>query len=225
MMHDEPSLDSLIAAAEKPAPLLENLVRAVQSHPLPLLGIIETVVWGGVLLTIFDHLLAPEGTISFVVWLLTIVPHEMGHIICNPFGTLVMFLGGTIWQVLLWLLIGAWGFFFRRQLTIPLLCWALVGHSFINASRYIADASLRQMPLLFGLSADHHDWWNILSMLGLLEYDGLLAGIARIGGALMIVAVSLIGVYCTWVYPRLRLYWTSAQARMNAGEMVRSGWR
>jgi hypothetical protein len=119
-----------------------------------------------------------------MIWALTIGPHEIGHFICAPFGQLLAIAGGSIWQVLFWALLGMYAFFIRRQIRLAFLFWVVTGHSFINMSVYIADARARQMPLLFGMDASHHDWWNLLNQLGLLVW--------------MVVGV---GLFTTWLIP------------------------
>ncbi|MDX2137907.1 MAG: hypothetical protein SF123_07405 [Chloroflexota bacterium] len=199
-----PSLDELLEdVREQPVDrfthLIDRLHSAMQTHRNPTLAWAETIFWLALIVAIFDHIVNQNGWVGGFIWALTIIPHEAGHLICNPFGVFIMFLGGTIWQVLFWLIAAAWYGFGRKWWRVALVSLMIVGHSFINASFYIADASAREMPLLFGLSSDHHDWWNILSMLGLLELDWAFAGIARTLGAFIVVGVALAGAYLTWV--------------------------
>ena len=51
-----------------------------------------------------------------------------------------------------------------------------LGHNLINISVYAADARARQLPLLGG-DYVQHDWWTMLSMLDLLEYDQIIGNI------------------------------------------------
>jgi hypothetical protein len=202
-----PSLDELLDdVSEKPADrltrLIDRLHSAMQTHRNPTMAWVETVLWLALIVTIFDHILNQNGWVGGFIWALTIIPHEAGHLICNPFGVFIMFLGGTIWQVLFWLIAAAWYAFGRKWWRVAQLSLVIVGHSFINASFYIADASAREMPLLFGVSSDRHDWWNILSMLGLLELDWAFAGAARTLGAFIIVGAALTGAYQAWLMPR-----------------------
>lgn len=43
-------------------------------------------------------------------------------------------------------------------------------------SIYAADAQARALPLIGNLGPESHDWHNMLTMLGLLEYTPLIAG-------------------------------------------------
>lgn len=203
---DFPSLDAL--APEKyqaGAPLLPfgaqlgHLQTAMRSHPAPAFAWAETLVWFLVVLSLFDHLLNRDGAVGSIIWWLTIGPHEIGHLICMPFGTLLMFFGGTFWQIAFWAIVSAVEFVVRRRLRLLLWCLVVVGHSFINSAVYIGDARSRELPLLFGMGADHHDWYNILNMLGMLPLDGALALLARLAGVAIVVGAALTGMYFAWV--------------------------
>ena len=201
---DMPSLDNLAPSNDLIAPRTALDLRSVlENHPAPALAWGETLVWLLLAVTVVDHLANHNGTIGTIIWWLTIGQHEIGHFICNPFGILMMFLGGTIWQILFWILVGAWEGFVRRRLRVLFVCAVITGHSFINAAVYIADARSRSLPLLFGMSSDHHDWYNILNMLGLLQFDAALALLARVVGILIVFAAAGAGIYFAWL-PSLR---------------------
>lgn len=178
---------------------------AVRRHPVPIFGIIETGAWLLVLVSLIEHLRQPESGIGWVIWALTIGPHEIGHVICMPFGWTLQFLGGSIWQVLIFILPAIFALVLRRQISGSLFFWALTGHSLINLSRYIDDASARELPLLFGMSKDHHDWWNLLGHYGLLDYDHTLAMMVKLAGIGIILLAVGLGIFTAWVLPRTRL--------------------
>ncbi len=186
--------------------LAARLMQAAARHPAPVLGLIESGLWIGAAWVLVSMALSPrEGPVAYGVWLVTIGPHEMGHIICAPFGWFLTVAGGTIWQLLFYALLGTWTLLVRRQLTLPLLLWTVVGLSFMNAAPYIADARARELPLLFGMSKDHHDWWNLLRQYGLLKYDHTFAAIATGLGLVVGFAAVLLGLLTTWLLPRTRL--------------------
>ncbi|MDX1532156.1 MAG: hypothetical protein R3362_11570, partial [Rhodothermales bacterium] len=103
-----------------------------------------------------------------------LVVHEAGHLLFAPFGRFLHIAGGTLWQLALPAVIA--GSFlsngYRFGVQVGLL-W--LGQSCINVSVYAADARTRALPLLGGDPAGH-DWWNLLRMTGLLEYDGIIGG-------------------------------------------------
>jgi len=178
---------------------------AVRQHPAKLYGFLETGFWSIVLLSLIDHISSPRGSkTGLFIWAITIVPHEVGHVVCSPFGRFLTIAGGSIWQVLLWLLLGSYFLLIRRQITSALLSLAIAGHSIINLSVYIADAAARQLPLLFAWGPDSHDWWNLLTMTGLLNYDQVLAKMAVAVGALIVLLVVGAGLFVAWFLPAAR---------------------
>ena len=99
--------------------------------------------------------------------------HEAGHFFFAMFGRFLHIAGGTIMQLLLPLVLAVNFLLNRYRIGMQImLLW--LGQSCLNVSVYAADARARQLPLLGGDNAGH-DWWNMLGMLGLLEYDGLIA--------------------------------------------------
>jgi len=103
-----------------------------------------------------------------------LVIHEAGHFFFRFFGTFMMFAGGTIMQVLLPCTL-VWHFL-RHDYRLGVQVSAFwLGHNFINISVYAADARSRVLPLLGGDNVGH-DWWNMLGMLGLLEWDQFIGG-------------------------------------------------
>jgi hypothetical protein len=189
-----------------PVPAHSRSAMHLPHQPAPLLAILETAFWIGVLITLPLHVLGPDdGAVAYANWALTIGPHEIGHVICMPFGWFLHAAGGSIWQVLVFALPALYAFWARRLITESLIFWALTGHSLINLARYIADARARELPLLMGLSNDHHDWWNLLRGVDLLDYDGLLATLSTLTGAGIIVAAAGTGILSAWLLPRVRL--------------------
>lgn len=178
--------------------------RVIRAHPFPVLGLLETLFWLAVLVTLADHLRDPDQSVTAqVTWYLTIGIHELGHLVCMPFGWLLHVAGGSIWQVLFWAGLGAWVLVIRRQVSGALLLWAITGHSLINLARYINDARARELPLLFGMGKENHDWWNILSRYNLLAYDHRLAQIVTVAGALLVIGAALAGIAAAWALPRV----------------------
>jgi hypothetical protein len=101
--------------------------------------------------------------------------HEGGHPLFGLLGQTLALYGGTLMQLLVPLL--AWGSaFLRREAVGAALTAAWLCQSLLNVARYMADARARSLPLVGG---GEHDWWNILSRWGLLNYDTRLAGALR----------------------------------------------
>lgn len=186
---------------------LRNFVSACgyvrRHHPNPSLAVLETIFWLLMLFPLFDNVLNPRsGNTAAWVWYLTIGPHEIGHVICLPFGRFISVAGGSIWQVLFWAGLGTFVLLVRHRIGTALLMWLIAGHSFINLSVYIRDARARDLDLLFGLDKDAHDWWNLLRWTGLLEYDYILADMAVVIGIIVVLAAIMVALLCTWFLPR-----------------------
>lgn len=176
---------------------------AVARHPARWQAVLETGVWIAIATTAGLHLCGErDGPVAFAIWALTIGPHEIGHVICLPFGHLLHLAGGSIWQILVFVLPAAYYFFVRHQVTGPLVFVALAGHSLINLAAYIGDARAREMPLILGLDNDHHDWWNLLRELDMLEYDYVLARLTEVSGAGLILLACAMGIITAWLLPR-----------------------
>lgn len=102
--------------------------------------------------------------------------HEAGHLLFGSFGELLMFLGGSIMQVLV-PLVCAGVFAYQKDLYASGLTLLWATQSLINVSVYIRDASSRSLPLITD-DPDTHDWWNILLILNRLQQDDAIANVA-----------------------------------------------
>lgn len=94
--------------------------------------------------------------------------HEFGHLIFRPFGDFVMFLGGSLFQILFPLgLLLFFSIVRQENFAAAVMLW-WTGQNFIDVSPYIQDAPQRLLPLVGGGGAASHDWYNILGMSGQL---------------------------------------------------------
>ena len=110
----------------------------------------------------------------------------------QPFGEFFTILGGTLWQILLPVIIMVY-FFISRQFYSGALVLFLVGFSLVDASVYVGDARLRQLPLIT-FDKSTHDWWNLLLSLELLRYDKVLAGLFYLQGWVCFFLASYLGI-------------------------------
>ena len=109
--------------------------------------------------------------------------HEAGHVIFSIFGELIYTAGGSLFQILLPLLL-AFAFFIKREKTgmVAMLWWA--GENMIGVGRYIADARSQQLELIGG----EHDWALILSRWPhVMMYDTLIGAAVRDAGIMVMV--------------------------------------
>lgn len=125
--------------------------------------------------------------------------HEFGHILFSPFGGFMTLLGGSLFQVLLPLGLGAvflWRYEDNFAASI-MLWWS--GQNFIDVSPYIADASFRTIPLIGGLGMEAHDWGNLLTMLDWLNYDYALGRASFVFGSSLMVVANAWGGYLLYL--------------------------
>lgn len=130
---------------------------------------------------------------------INLVFHEAGHVIFAPFGRFMMFLGGSLNQVLVPLIFSIVFFVKYRNAFGAAVCLGWVGQSLKDVAPYIADARIMDMPLLGEMDeedvesrADRHDWHNLLGDLGWLQHEVTLGrAVAFVGGSLMVLA-------CLW---------------------------
>lgn len=131
-------------------------------------------------------------------WLhsVNLVFHEAGHVMFMPFGRFLQVLGGSLGQLLIpAAVIGA---FLRRHDTYGAAVgtWWL-GESLLDLAPYINDARAGQMMLLGGVTGsqveDYHDWEILLTKLGMMQYDHVLARMAHATGTLLMLAALVWG--------------------------------
>ncbi len=116
--------------------------------------------------------------------------HEAGHILFIPFGRFMTILGGTLGQILMPLVcLGTFIVKTRDPFAASVALW-WTAESFMDIAPYINDARAMDLMLLGGVTGketDGHDWNNLLTMLGWLEYDQRLAHLAYNFGILLML--------------------------------------
>jgi len=95
--------------------------------------------------------------------------HEFGHVFFAPFGDFMMILGGSLFQVLLPLvLMFVFVFYQQDNFGASVMLW-WCGQSFVDVAPYIRDGLYRGLPLVGGGGEESHDWGNLLTMLDAVE--------------------------------------------------------
>lgn len=117
--------------------------------------------------------------------------HEFGHVLFSPFGRFMAILGGSLFQVMLPLIVlCVFTFKQRDNYAAAIMLW-WCGQSFIDVSLYIQDAEYRALPLIMGMGEEAHDWGNLLTMLGKVEMCYTYAKISfGLGTLLMMLGVA-----------------------------------
>ena len=127
-----------------------------------------------------------------------VILHEAGHLFFSYLGDTMMLWGGTLFQLLVPALL-VLSFAWRGQTTGVVFCAFFFFESLLNVAVYIADAREMDLPLITvgdaGGDGVQHDWWNILTRLGMLEYDTRIAAVVRAVGWLGMLAVLGLMVY------------------------------
>ncbi len=135
---------------------------------------------------------------------INLVFHEAGHILFIPFGRFMMILGGSLFQILLPLIIMV--AFLKQQDNFEasiMLWWC--GQNFIDISPYIADGEYRSLPLLAGMGEESHDWGNLLTMMDMVDKAYYLGRTSFITGSVIIVISLAWGAYVLWQQRRFIL--------------------
>lgn len=117
--------------------------------------------------------------------------HEAGHVIFMPFGRLMMFLGGSLGQILMPIICLVTFLVKTRDPFAASVALWWTGENFMDVAPYINDARTLDLVLLGGVTGketDGHDWEQILSLLGWLPYDHRLAHLAHNAGILLMFA-------------------------------------
>ena len=132
--------------------------------------------------------------------------HEAGHMIFIPFGRTMSILGGSLFQVLLPLILMFAFLIKNKDGFAASLCLRWAGQSMMDIAPYIADARALRLPLLGGgTGADsigRHDWQNLLRQWGFLEYDIEIASVVdAVGSGILLIAL-IRGAYMLFMYSR-----------------------
>lgn len=117
--------------------------------------------------------------------------HEAGHVLFLPFGELIYMAGGSVFQILLPLLLII-PFVRKQDLFSALLMLWWAGENMIGVGRYIADARAQELELIGG----EHDWALILSRWPhVMRYDTVIGGVVRDMGIMLMLAALALCVY------------------------------
>ncbi len=149
-------------------------------------------------------IMTPLAALPAAAWLLhsiNLVFHEAGHILFSPLGRFLQVLGGSLGQLLVPAVVMIAFVWQRDRFGAAVGLWWL-GESLLDLAPYINDARAGQLPLLGGVTgsevADYHDWEVLLTQLGLLEHDQLLARLAFAAGSALMLLAMLWGSWLLW---------------------------
>ena len=166
----------------------------------------KTYFWGRVLLYLFLigwglRFLAGNPNADVVLksfmHMVNLPIHEAGHIIFSPLGWFMGVLGGTLLQIIFPLaFVITFLTKYRNEFGSAVTLWWLA-QNFMDISPYIDDARAQKLLLLGGVTGrdapGYHDWNNILSHLGWLQHDHLIARISYDVGRILMVSMFVWG--------------------------------
>ena len=115
--------------------------------------------------------------------------HEAGHVIFSPFGEWMMFLGGTLGQLLLpAIIVVAFLWKNRDPFGAAVGLW-LLGVSLLDVAPYMYDALEPQLMLLSGSIGEDggHDWIYLFESLGLRPRAQTIGALTHKLGALVLL--------------------------------------
>lgn len=171
--------------------------------------VIYALIWVGLLLWGLDFIgMDFRSNAIGQSWFhnVNLIFHEAGHMIFRPFGRTMMILGGSLFQVLVPLMLMGVFLSLHRDGFAAAVCLWWVGQSLMDVAPYIADARALRLPLLGGgTGADSpgmHDWANLLRPRGWLQYDIQIADVVdKTGSGLILLALAW-GAWMLLVYYR-----------------------
>ena len=153
---------------------------------------IVLLVWGWSFIKM-DFVLNPFQIGQSFMHNIDLIFHEAGHILFMPFGRFMTILGGSLFQVMMPLIV-LFTFLIknRNPFAASVALW-WTGQSLMDLAPYIDDAIDQKLVLLGGRTgADapgNHDWGNILIDLDMLEKHREIATFVDSSGtALMLLA-------------------------------------
>lgn len=124
--------------------------------------------------------------------------HEFGHVLFGFMGRFMEILGGSLFQIIFPLIFVIVFIYQMRDNFSASICLWWCGQNFIDVSPYIADAKDRVIPLIRGLSEEHHDWGNLLTMTNSLDSSEFLANMSFAIGSIIIVLSLGWGGWLLW---------------------------
>ncbi len=156
-------------------------------------SIIRSILWIGLVVYSIQFFTLGINPEIMHAWIHgpNLIFHEAGHVVFAFFWDFIRILGGSLMQCLVPAVL-TWVFLLKEWDTYAasLTLWWL-GQNLMDVALYISDASARSLPLIGGMSEDAHDWGNLLTMTGLLQYDHLFATLVHTLGVIIMLGALL----------------------------------
>jgi hypothetical protein len=131
-----------------------------------------------------------------------LIIHEAGHAIFRLLGEFLMFLGGTLMQLLVPIGITAYFWYHRQNYSAAVtLFWISI--NLFDVSIYMKDARSQLLPLLGG-EAVTHDWFYLFSSMRLLQLDQVIGNFVYFVGCITCISAIALGFYFSAIPPNLK---------------------
>ena len=111
---------------------------------------------------------------------ITLIFHEMGHMLFSMMGHTLLFLGGTILQIVVPLAAGAQLLFRQRDYYGVAVCGGWLSFSLWDIATYVSDANKENLPLVAMGDNCKHDWATLLTEWRVLNYCDTFASVIRV---------------------------------------------
>lgn len=118
--------------------------------------------------------------------------HETGHLVFGPFGEVIQFAGGTLFQLIVPTTFLVYFVRFapkRDDFAASVMLWWIAVNLW-NIAVYMADARTQALPLVGG---GEHDWAFLFGHFGVLARDTAIAATVRGLGTLLFLAALVRG--------------------------------
>jgi hypothetical protein len=156
---------------------------------LPLLGYLA---YGGI-----RHIFDP----MYKTWFggITLAFHEMGHILFMGLGRTMMFLGGSIMQLLVPTAAGAYLLLKQRDWFGLAVCLTWLAYSEWEMATYMADAVKEELGLVGFSGNPEHDWNTLFGQWHLLSHCEGIATFVRMGAFATWASAMVFGGWLCWL--------------------------
>jgi hypothetical protein len=119
---------------------------------------------------------------DFILSSFILAIHESGHFVFSAWGRFLNILGGSLVEAFFpfaFFVYFAW----KRRYYDAAFCLMWLAYAYFEIATYMADAKVLALPLITDAIApkiEAHDWYNLFSMLGLLEQSVAIANFMRV---------------------------------------------
>lgn len=142
---------------------------------------------------LINHLINPEYR-SIMGWFNYWI-HEAGHLVFLPFGEFLEAASGTLLECLIPIIFMI-AFYRQKDFFGISFCFGWLATCFFYASWYMAEAQQTDDW--------RHDWFNMLSTMGILQYNRTMAFFVKIFGVVLMLISILSGFWLLWQMFRSR---------------------